>query len=384
MADWTFLLGDLRTGRITAEIPLAGAKPGKKLGASGSMSGTWGLSTRWAGGDPYTLTRPARTCLYALRDGTPWWGGIVWTSKYDSTRGVIDLGAADWWSYFDHRKVLPVLAAGTSATAIAQVATTWTQTEQNQLARNLVTLAQSHTGGDIAIQLDASSTGTLRDRTYTGFDLTDVGEALRQLSQVQGGPDMLFDVAPTLDGNGRPVRTLRLGTPLLGQQGSPWVFETGANIIDYTWPSDGTRMATRAYAVGAGTDTSQLIAVAEDSARYADGWALLEADTSYTTVTEATTLQEHANADQTAAKLPVVLPTLVVRGDGTNSEGRVVGPSVGDYAPGDDAHVVVTPDLFFTRGLDTTMRIVGIDVDPGQESVETVTLTMAPTLDDVA
>lgn len=382
MAEWTCWLADLRTGVITAEIPLAGAKPSKKLNASGTVSGTWDLSASWRGGDPYTLTRPARTALYLLRDGRPWWGGVLWTSRYDSDSNQISLGAADFWSYFDHRKVLPTLPAGPAATYVAVQSTAYTAVEQNQIARNLVTLAQSHTGGDIGIQMDATSSGVVRDRTYFGYDLTDVGSALANLSQVEGGPDMLFDVLPDLDSNGRVVRVLRLGTPTLGQQGAPHVFEAGGNLLRYTWPSDGTRTATRTFAVGDGMDLGRLIAVAEDTTRYDDGWPLLETDVSYSTVSETATLQGHADADLAAAKLPVVLPTLDVRGDGRNTLGRVVGPAVGDYAPGDEARVVIA-DRFFSHGLDTTMRIVGIEVDPGYDGIEKATLTMNPLLDDV-
>ncbi len=380
-AEWSYLLADLRSNIITAEIPLAGARISKRLGAAGAMSGTWTLSTRWGGDDPYSLTRPARTALYALRDGRPIWGGVLWTSDYDSERGTIALGAADWWSYFDHRKLLPVLPPTPAVTDVAALTTVYTQVDQNDIARALITRAQTHTCGDIGITFDAGLSDTLRDRTYPGYDLSDVGTALKQLSEVEGGPDVQFDVSSELDSNGRPVRLLRLGTPLLGQVGSPWVFEAGGNVLNYRWPSDGTRMATRTFAVGEGSETGQLIAVAEDTARYDDGWALLEADTNYSTVTDTTTLQGHADGDQYAARLPVVLPTLTVRGDGTNARGRVVGPAIGDYNPGDDARVVIQ-DAFFANGLDTRMRIVALDIDPGDNTVETVGLTMSALADD--
>lgn len=381
-AEWTYLLADLRTNAVTAEIPLAGARPSKKVGAAGSLSGTWALSSKWDGGDPYTLTTPARTALYALRDGRPMWGGILWTRRYDSTTSKVDLGCADWWSYFDHRKVLPLLSPNPAVGDVAQLATTYAAVDQNTIARNLVALAQTHTGGNIGIQLDTTTSNTPRDRTYYGYEMRDVGEALRQLSQVQGGPDVMFDVASNLDSVGRPVRLLRLGTPTLGQMGSPFVFETGGNILSYTWPSDGSRMASRTYATGSGMETGQLIAVSEDTARYNDGWPLLEHDTNYSTVSDPATLTGHAAGDQRAVRLPVVLPTLTVRGDGRNASGKVVGPAIGDYGPGDDARVVIK-DPFFRAGIDTTMRIVSIDIDPGEGGVETATLTMNAMLDDV-
>lgn len=379
-ATWTYLLADLRTNVITAEIPLTGAKPSKKLGASGSMSGTWALSSKWTGGDPYGLTRPARTALYALRGDRPMYGGIVWTSQYDSDRNTVSLGSSDWWSYLDHRKALPLLPGSPDVTDIAQLAVTYEQIDQNQIARNLLTLAQSHPGGDIGIVADTTDSGILRDRTYNGYELTDVGQALKQLSEVLDGPDIMFDVASNLDTNGRPIRIMRLGTPLLGQSGSEWVFEWGANILAYRWPADGSRMATRHYATGDGMEAGAQIAVAEDTTAYTNGWPLLEADSDYHTVTEVETLQGHADADLDAARLPVTLPTVTVTGDGTDRRGRRVGPALGEYQPGDDCRIVIT-DPFMRDGIDVYARIIGIDTDPGEGGVEQATLTLAPLVD---
>lgn len=372
---WTFLIADLRTNVIIGELPLAGPRMSKALNASGTLTAsTLPLADRRMRDlDVFDLTRPARRVVYGIRDARPWWGGIIWTSAYDSTNDTASIGCGDFWTYFDHRKLLPVLTVPPpSYTYVAERTTAYAGVEQNELARQLVALAQSHTGGDIGVTVDASSSGITRDRTYEGYELTDVGEALRQLAGVIDGPDVLFDVGGP-DIAGRPTRLLRLGTPLLGQQGSPHVWETGGNILSYTWPSDGTRMATRAFAVGDGIDRGALIAVAEDTSRYADGWPLLETEAGYTTVTTTDVLQEHADADQLGARLPVVLPKLVVKGD--------AAPMIGEYGPGDDARVLIR-DNFFRAGIDTPMRVIGIEIAPG-EDVEAVTLTMSPLLEDV-
>lgn len=374
-ARWTYLVADLRTNIIIGELPLAGPRMTKTLNAAGTLTAsTLPLSDRRMRAlDTFDMTRPARRAIYALRDARPWWGGVIWTANRDSTSDTVSIGAGDFWTYFDHRKVLPVLTVPPpNYNYVAGRSVSYGGIEQNQLARNLVALAQSHTGGNIGITVDASSSGIVRDRTYLGFELTDVGEALRQLAGVIDGPDILFDVGGP-DTAGRPTRLLRLGTPLLGQQGSPHVWEVGGNILSYTWPSDGTRMATRTFAVGDGIDQGALIAVAEDTVRYADGWPLLESESGYTTVTSTGVLQEHADADQLGARLPVVLPKLVVKGD--------AAPRVGEYGPGDDARVIVR-DNFFRSGIDTPMRIIAIEIAPG-EAVEAVTLTMSPLLEDV-
>lgn len=382
-ASWTYLLADLRTNIITAEIPLAGARPSLKLGAASTMSGTWTLSTRWSGGDPYGLTRPGRTAIYALRDDRPIYGGILWTSRYDSTTQKIELGSSDWWSYFDHRKVLPLLPPAPAVTDVASLSVSYAQVDQNDIARQLVQLAATHTGGDIGLTYDTTTSGILRDRTYFGYELADIGQAIKQLSEVDGGPDIAFGVGSNLDSDGRPVRTMRIGNPLIGQVGEPWVFESGAAVLQFTWPSDATRMATRSYAHGEGSELGSLIAVAEETYKYDDGWPVLEIDQAYSNVTEADTLQAHADADRYAARLPVVSPTLVVAGDGRDRYGNRVYPAIGEYGVGDQARVVLQ-DLFFSQGIDCQARLIGIDIDPGDDGVETVSLTVAPIADDVA
>ena len=54
-------------------------------------------------------------------------------------------------------------------------------------------------------------------------------------------------------------------------------------------------------------------------------------------------------------------------------------PVFGTYGIGDTVRVRVK-DSRFTSGLDTTARIVGINVQPGEDSPERVTLTLTNTL----
>jgi hypothetical protein len=297
---------------------------------------------------------------------------VIWTRKYDSGTGKVDLGAADWWSYFDHRKVLPTLPGSIGPYSIADLATTYMQVDQNEIARQLVAQAQAHTGGDIGIQVDTSLSGILRDRTYFGYSLSDVGEMLRQLSGVDGGPDIMFDTTGPDGVTGLPVRLLRIGNPLIGQQGSPHVVEYGANLVAYSWASDASKMATRSYATGEGSELGTQTAAVEDTTLYEWGWPLLEAAVSYSTVTEFATLAGHAIEDQRVARLPVALMTAVITGD-----------LVGAIGPGDDCRVRIRDQFFSGSGLDTRMRCVGITLSAPDE-MDSAALTLAPITDDIA
>jgi len=258
VAVHTYLVADLATNRILAEVPLTTVRYGKKLGGTGQVSATLNLGDpRVQAEDPADLTTPARRVVYVLRDDVPVWGGLVWTRRYDSANQRISLGCGDFWSYYDHRKVLLKLdpAKYTDLGYIAHLdPVDLEEMDQNEIARRLIAGAALHDGGDIGVIPDATMSGVITSRAYFGFQNVSVGDALRKLSQVAGGPDMYFDVGP-LDAAGRPSRRLRLGDPSLGQQGSPHVWEFGGNMVSYTWPSDGTRMATRVFADGSGFES---------------------------------------------------------------------------------------------------------------------------------
>lgn len=379
--QWTYTVHDLLSNVQISELPLTGVSYGLVLNDSGPLSGSFQVDSRANPKrrvkDPYDATMPCRRCIYAWRDGVPQYGGIIWTRRYDSATGVVEIQCSDWWSYFDHRKVLPLLTAPIDVEfEIAALVASQTGVDQNAIARYLVTLAESHTGGDIGIVLDTTTSGINRDRTWNGFELADVGEELRRLSKVLDGPDITFGVSPSPDANGRPVRIMRTGDPMLGQQGSAWVWEYGGNVTSFTWPSDGTRYAKRAFAVGSGNELATPIAVAENTDTAFAAWPLMEAEAGYSSVTSATTLQAHADADQQLSRLPVVLPTLTVRGDRS--------PRIGEWSVGDDGIVRIEDD-FLSSGIETSMRIVRADITPSSEDQdESVTFVMGPLLDDVA
>lgn len=372
MASWTYLLADLTSNKITAEVPLTGVTLTKRLNEAGTFNGTWTTSPNLPL-DAYTLTTPGRNCVYAVRDSTIVWGGIIWTRRYDSGSAQVTIGAADWWSYFDHRKVVQLLDTTHGLSTVGSQIISYSG-DQNTVARNLVTLAQTHTAGNIGIQVDAALSGTALTRSWFGYQVANVGDELRAITKLVTGPDIMFDTLPTPDVNGRPVRVMRTGTPHIGIQGSPHVWEFGGNMLSYTWSSDGTKMASRAFAVGNGINEGAPIAVSEDTTLYAKTWPLLEMETGYTQVDDTTQLQSAADSDQQLNTFPVVIAELVVNGR--------MAPTIGEFTPGDDCRMIVR-DPFFAGGLDTRMRIVAVSVN-ASDPLEATTVTANSTLDDVA
>ncbi|HEX6468500.1 MAG TPA: hypothetical protein VF069_05340 [Streptosporangiaceae bacterium] len=367
---YSYYVADLGTGVVRDELPLRGVSFSTALNDAGEFRGQLVLGDpRIAVHEPSTAVAPGRTALYVERDGVPVWGGVVWTSRYSSADRTIEIDAAGFLSYFDHRRVLPS-TYDSAADDLATLATSYTDVDQTEIVRDLVRQAQAQPGGDIGIEpaeTEPAAAPILRTISYPGAQLKSVGEALRELAALEDGPDVLFDVAHAPGGG--MVRRLLVGTPMLGQQGSPYVWEYGANLVSYTWSEDGSSTANRIFALG-GTrdgDQGQLIAVAADQTT---GSPLAETEVSYLDIMEPDVLRSHATAALAAVSRPVVLPELTVRAD--------LDPVLGSYHVGDDALIVIN-DAFFAAGVQFSARIIGIAVTPGDDAAEEeVQLTVSP------
>ncbi|MER6009388.1 hypothetical protein [Streptomyces bluensis] len=363
-ARYTYYVTDLASGTVVDELPLYDVTFSTELNESGEFRGRLPLGDpRITVHRPRELTEPGRTALYVDRDGVLVWGGVIWTAKYTSEDRHLEIGAAGFLSYFDHRRVLP---ADFDPTDLTSANVTFRDYDQSGIARDLVAIAQAHPGGGIRIRPDSTAaSGITRTLSYPGSQLKSTGEALRELASLEDGPDFLFDVAYGPDG--RPTRRLRVGTPRLGQQGTPHVWEYGANLIAYTWPADGSSTASRVFALGEQGEDNQLVAVAEDRTT---GRPLTETEVSYVQIADPAILASQARSALTAVSAPVVLPELTVRAD--------IEPVLGSYQVGDDATVVVK-DTFFPEGAHFDVRITGIQVTPGNNAgEEEVQLTVMP------
>ena len=204
---------------------------------------------------------------------------------------------------------------------------------------------------------------------YDGFDLKDVGAALRDLSGLTDGPDILFDVGP-LDANGRPTRIMRTGTPYLSAPGAAWRWDLGGNMLSYVWASGGGSMATREFASGTGIERGNQIAVAEATARYAAGWPLLETDDIFSSVADFAILQGHADSQLDVLSLPIVTPVIRVRAD--------LPPAL-DFSVGDFARMgIPVGDVFLRDGLDIEVRIISTSIGLDDQGLEDVTVGCQP------
>lgn len=358
MTQYRYLFADLLTNSIIGELPLTGVNFTQQLNSSGSLSGRLLLS----GVNSYGLnvpasTIPARTALYVDRDGVLVWGGIIWRRSYRSDDQSIDLMAQEFESYFQHRFITST--------------TTFTSQDQLAVARSLITTAQAVSGGNIGVQVGSETSGVNITKTYYGYELKNVYSALQDLSRSTSGFD--FNIAVAYDGSGNPTKTLQLGYPRNGtvysasDPNAP-VFEFPAgNVVSYEYPEEGVNTVNALYGIGAGSNEGKLIVTATDASKLTAGWALLEGSATYSDYSDSALLTGIIAGQVSALSYPPTTVKIVAP--------PYVNPVLGTYRVGDDVRLRITDDRFPTA-LDSTYRIVALNVTVGESSPERVTLTL--------
>ena len=357
------------TGNRLAVLPVAGHNWETVLNSAGNIDATIPLRklSKRLQSDIKTYVEPGRMTLAVVTDsGQVMEAGPIWKHKFLDATGHLKVGATGLWSVFDKRKLItPTWELGDR---VQDTKLEWLQQQFEVIALRIVSamLLRDY----LPVMGSISPNGDLHDRRYPGYELPWAGEALRQLTQVSGGPDIAFQPTVREDGLGI-VWVLRIGQPLLTQVGDDWRWDRGAargGVQSIDVDVDATGMGQRAWAVGNGMDDEILIGVAENTAPLQRGYPLLEVETAHVTVTEQPTIDSHAASALAVAERPWHTWTLKV-------DNRK--PAVGSYRPGDWASVTVPDTHEYLRAGKFRTRILSIAGDQSR----TVTVKLAPNLE---
>jgi hypothetical protein len=359
---YRYLFADLLTNEIIGELPLTGVAFTQQLNQAGTFTGHLllsGINTAAFNVDPSTI--PAKCSLYVDRDGVLVWGGVIWGRQYNSASQTMTYQAREWISYFERRRITETLS--------------FTNIDQLVIAKALVQNAQAKTYGNVGITYNSAgqtTSGILIDRVYYGYEIKNLFNAIQDLSRQSDGFDFDIEIAydPITD---LPTKAFNTYYPRSGEVYTTTsltvpVFEFPAgNIVEYEYPEDGMIATNSVWAVGAGSNEGKILANAQHPTIFADGWALLEDQQSYSDVTDQTVLDNLAMGALNALVTPPITMKIVVP--------AFVNPTFGSYEVGDDARVIINDDRF-PNGLDAIFRIVGLSVQPGEDGPERVTLTL--------
>ena len=356
---YRYLLADLITNEIIAELPLTGVSFTQQLNQAGTFQGHLllsGVNADALNVDASTI--PARNAIYVDRDNVIVWGGIIWGREYNSTSQTLTITAREFISYFERRRI--------NTTAV------YSATDQLTIAQNLIQTAQTQPYGNIGITYNTdgqTTSGVLINRIYYNYELKSVFQAIQDLSRQTDGFDFSIDVYYE---SGSIIKAFNTYYPRLGgtyDVNDPYaiVFNMPGNIVEYVYPEDGSIAANKIYSLGAGSNEGKLISIATDSTKLTDGWALLEDQANYSDITDQTVLDELANGRVTAFSYPPTTIKVIVP--------AYEAPVYGTYEVGDSARLIIT-DSRFPNTLDAVYRIVGLSVQPGEDGPERVTVTL--------
>lgn len=368
------ICGELRIGRILTTVPVVDGSWSLAYNDAGRVTATVPLASLDADDarEVVGYLDPAR-CFLAVRVGDRIVeAGPIWRHDYDDDTGDLTVTAAGLWSLFDHRRVMKVLAGGESPAASVLA---WSGLSLGTIAKRLVETAMSHAGGSLPLVLPPDEVGG-HERIYPGYELKQVGEVLRQLTEVIGGPDIRFEPRLTAD-RLRIEWVMRVGTeaqPLIWQSGGDWQWDTtvpGSGVSGLSVSRDATRLGYRAWGTGSGQEAALPMSMREDLSLTGRGFPLLEVDESRSQVSEQTTLDAHTEALLARSVRPWVTWSWRAREH----------PSLWEQRPGDWATLRIPRDHRYLSALgfggDYRARIVGMSGDLGPE----VTFSAAPTME---
>lgn len=361
---YTYLFCDLRTDVLLAELPLSDVSYSTELNGIGVMRGHIPYADDTLPLDPEAASTPGRTAVYVDRDGVIVWGGILWTRQPNGAGK--DIAAAEFLSYYQHRYIKTTLSTDPGVIADDDFVPDGQRlfADQMYIVWSLMRYAHAQPGGDIGVDINAlagPATGIVRQVTYPGYERPEIYKAIADMAAAADGIDLGIEVGWTTSANNQAptrYRRARAWFPRRGRTAadSGLVFAHGGaagSILDYTWPEDGTALATEVSGLGEGDGDATLQTTAQDTDKITSGWPLLEAVTKYDGVTDTARLQSLTDADLTARSQSQVQPSFTVQAD--------ADPPFGSYSVGDEALFVIDPSTRTPAGREAVLRIVAIE-----------------------
>lgn len=376
------------TGKISTFFPPSKVSWGMRLNGPGPIQATLKVTAEELRNVELRLaTMALRQSLGIAYDGQILECGPIWQQDYDAEKEELALTASGIWSILDTRKALPgnapgaALASTDTATVKPTEATlNMTNLSLGSIARELVrvsiqdspfTRPDGSKAGALNIVLPAVVSGT-STRNYMGYDLGNIGERLRQLTEVQNGPDIRF--RPRFKGDDPTVVEWVLETgstaqPLLVQTGPDWIWDTAvaeSGVVKLGVKRDATGMAARTWVPGNGQERNMLLAWQTNTSLVDAGFPWTEADIAAKEVEDITVLNAIANRLLADSAAPWDQWSLQVRADQY--------PRLGQYLPGEWAQINVSPGHPMIEAGLYRVRVMAVDGDHS----ETVKLTVAP------
>ena len=399
-----FLLGDLRTGRRLLTLPVVSGRWSDSLDAAETIEAT--VTMR----DPdvqalnlRSAATPTKTFLAAVDGDTILAAGPIWATSYDKDSGRLTLTAKGMLSMFDHRLILPAIAAtldvtqwtvpdpsdasGNKTMPNPLLTSAFTGVSLGTIAKKLIAQALTWTGGSLPIVLPSDEADSNPDhvKTFQGTDFKPVGEAITDITNLVDGCEINFSPRFTADKLGVEwvMQTGTVAQPLIFSASKPVWNATAADtpVSKLQVDADASKMGSLAWQSGGRSTDNTLVSRVYDSTLVDAGYPLMELlDSSHTDVSEQATLDAYAATAAARGRTSVESWSFTVKAHPTDDDGRSAGPQLGGYNVGDYCELVfekfdgVHGDPYIPGG-SVQLRIVGLS---GDEIGVDVSVTCSP------
>lgn len=363
MTQW--LIGDLLTGNITTFFQPSSGSWATTINDAGSIGVTVNLADPDLRAlDLRNVASVGKSYLAVVENDVIMNAGPIWQHQYSKDDGTLQLTASGLWSYFDHRVLIPVLAAGQSP---FDVESYYEGFSLQAIAKRLVQQARTHTNGNVPVVLPVEVTGS-ETREYQGADLGLVGDALRDLTSVENGPEI--DFAPRWRTNRSGIEwVLNIGTPtqpqLSGQITHVWDYSVPHGTVSgLTVTKDGAKLSGRGWAASGASTSGNMISVYTNQNMLSQGYPLLEVVEASKDVDEQSDLDKYATETARIGSKPTEFWEFQVRADAS--------PLIGEYRKGDFCVVKMRNDYYIPDG-EYRRRITNLSGDQDGKWVKVTT-----------
>ncbi|PKW15917.1 hypothetical protein [Saccharopolyspora spinosa] len=374
MSDWRVMVAETVTGTVMADVtPRDVPSFSRKL----TDKGSWTVNV--VPDDPanatldfHAFTDAGRFSWIVLYGTVVVQAGPTWTYSFDESTRTLSVSGTGIQGLFARR----VLRNPLGHTAIVDPSEDLMISDKTLrgIAREIVAANLAQPGYGLPLDLPAPEHGDAT-RNYFAYDLATVWDRLDELTKVQGGPEL--DFFPYLVPGENKVRwQLLIGAPLLGDQNSAAVWDSGAALTGIDLDVNGSASpCTRVWAKGSGSDRALLTGFAEDAALVGLGFPPTDyVDGDHTSVIEQATLESYARADLAAFSRPTETWSCVVRIDGTNTSRFEVTPALGNWSLGDAPMLGVSGHPWISDG-HYRRRILGY----GNNDASSIKIDLQPT-----
>ncbi|WP_409186731.1 hypothetical protein F9C11_21820 [Amycolatopsis sp. VS8301801F10] len=355
--EYSAVAYDTVTGKVAADLSLA-AEP--EWAAQINDAGFWKITVPIDGAERTRQVRewcvPDKTSVAVLRGDQVCQAGPITPYEPSSDEAVFTVSGKGIWDILDRRALHNAAwnpGAGQRLTDpaadVTLTGTLW------RIAREIVNhqINMSYIpGSNLPIDLpDIDPAGT-NTRTYHGYDIAPGGQRLRELTQVDGGPDVLFQPYLTTVGGARYIRhRMLIGTPWLTQPGVDLRFFYRRTLTNLAISGGIRSTATRAIVKGAGQEAGQLYGMASATDLISSGWPLTDdINTSHTDASVQSTLDAWATANLSLAAGQPQQWQATVLAD--------ADPQLGSYTPGHFVTYSVTDHIWLPDG-NYRWRLIG-------------------------